>query len=361
MLAVHSSPWIIFVLLFILMSVLFLRWDAWASARRIQTTNDAYVYIDNVLIEAKVSGYVKKVGFSDYQEVEAGQILIALVDDDFQLAVKQAEAKRNHAKASLEKLELEEELQKASIEQARAALDSAAANVEHLERENVRIATLFKQNVVSDSEADLSETNVKTARAEQDRQRASLAVERQKLKLLDGDRALRAAELDAAEAALADSKIELSYTVLKSPIRCTAGASKIREGELVKVGTVVATLTPYQAPYVIAYYRETQLANIHIGEAATLRIDAFPDQRLRGRVTGISPATGATYSLLPVDRSTGNFTKVVQRVPVRIDLEPNQPLAASLRGGMSATTSIDTRSPPGPGSTRRKAHATARH
>ncbi len=341
--AIRACPWMIFVLLFILLTTLFLHWDAIVGGRRFQTTNNAYVYYDNVFLEAKVSGYVKKVDFSDFQDLEAGHVLVTLVDDDYRLAVKQAEAKRHFAQAALKKLELEEDLQKACVEQTKATLEHATAKVDHLEREFGRVSTLYQQHVVSDSEADTVETDLKTAKADLAESRASLNVQQQKLRLVDGDRELRKAELEEAEAAYSQAMINLSYTVFKAPAHCTTGACKIREGELVKVGTVIATLTPYQAPYIIANYKETQLANIHVGESVSLNIDTFPGHEFKGTVAGISPATGATYSLVPVDRSSGNFTKVVQRIPVRIELVPNQPMLDRLRAGMSATTAIDTR------------------
>ncbi len=341
-LVVRVTPWAIFILIFVLLALVFLQWDVWVSRQRIQTTNNAYVYFDNVVIEAKISGYVKKVGFSDFQEIKAGHVLVLLVDDDFRMAVKQAEAQRDYAKATLDKLTLEEEVQSTSVQQAKAALDQAEATAGHLEREYGRMATLFQEKAVSESEADSAETNLKTAKADFEVCKASHAAEQQKLILLEKDGALRKADLDEAEAALALAQINLSYTELKAPIHCTTGACNIHEGELVKVGTVIATLTPQQTPYIIANYKETQLAHIRAGQPVSLTIDTFPGHEFTGHVAGISPATGSTYSLVPVDRSAGNFTKVVQRIPVRIELAPNQPFLDRLRAGMSVTTAVDT-------------------
>ena len=339
---VRLTPWLIFLMIFACLSLLLVHWDGLMSRRRIQNTNNAYVHFDNIVIEAKVSGYVKKVGFSDFQSMNEGDILVSIADDDYRMAVKQAEAKRNYARAALQKLELEEELQRAYIRQAQASLESAKARLDRSEREQARIATLFQQRVVSDSEADTAETDLKTARADHMECKALLSVAEQKLNLLAGDRELRKAELDAAEAVLEQARIDLSYTKISVPVRCMTGTCKIREGELVKVGTVITTLTPDEIPYIIANYKETQLTNIHVGQQVSMKIDTFPRQSFKGHVSGISPATGATYSLLPVDNSAGNFTKVVQRIPVRIELEPDQLLLDHLRAGMSVTTLIDT-------------------
>ncbi len=342
--AVRLTPWAIFALLFGLLVLLFLQWDSLESRKRIQTTNNAYVYFDNVVMEAKVSGYVKKGGFSDFQEVAAGTVLVSLVDDDFRMAVNQAEAQQRYAQATLDKLQLEEEIQKASVEQAKATLSQAETNAAYREREYGRIASLLKEQAVSESDADTAENDLKTAKADLDECKASYAAEQQKLILLDRDRELRTAELDQAKAALSLAQINLSYTELKAPVNCTTGACKIHEGELVKTGTVIATLTPQQLPYIIANFKETQLARIQVGESVSMTIDTFPDHKFKGRVSGISPATGATYSLVPVDRSAGNFTKVVQRIPVRIELDREQPFLDRLRAGMSAVTATDTHS-----------------
>lgn len=339
---VRLTPWLIFLMIFASLSLLLVHWDGLMSQRRVQKTNNAYVHFDNIVIEAKVSGYVKEVGFSDFQSLKSGDVLISLVDDDYRMAVKQAEAKRNYAQAALQKLELEEELQKAYIRQAQASLESAQARWERSEREHGRISTLFQQRVVSDSEADSAETDLKTAQADLMESKAMLSVSEQKLKLLSGDRELRQAELEATEAALEQARIDLSHTKIAVPVRSMTGTCKIREGELVKIGTVITTLTPDEIPYIIANYKETQLTNIHVGQQVSMKIDTFPGQVFKGRVSGISPATGATYSLLPVDNSAGNFTKVVQRIPVRIELESNQLLLDHLRAGMSVTTLVDT-------------------
>ncbi len=339
---VRVTPWLIFLLLFSILAMLFLNWDSLESRMRIQTTNNAYVYFDNVVIEAKVSGYVKKVDFSDFQDVPADHILVALIDDDFVLAVQQAEAQQRYAQATLDNLDLEVAVQQASVEQAMAARDFSAANLEYMEREFLRTATLFKENAVSESDADTAETNFKTAKADVEECQAALLSAEQQLKLLEQDRPARQANLDAAKAATGLAWLNLSYTKMKANVASTTGACLIQEGELVQVGTVIATLTPHQVPYVIANFKETQLTHIQIGQVVTMEMDTFPGHKFRGWVTSISPATGATYSLVPVDRSAGNFTKVVQRIPVRIDLDPNQSMLEKLRSGMSVTASVDT-------------------
>lgn len=337
-----KSPWFILVLFIILLSAILIRWDSVESSRRIQKTNNAYIHFDTISLEAKVTGYVRSVSFSDFQSVNQNGVLITLEDGDYRMAVMEAEAKRDYAAASLKNLELEVRLQQANVDQAKAFAGNTKAKLDLAARENDRISKLVKQGAVAIQEADTVQANLKAAEASHKESEAMEAVQERKLDILASEKSLRQANLKAAEAALEAAKINLGHTRIKAPISSYAGACKIRVGELVKLGTPVVTLIPDAAPYIIANYKETQLTHIKPGQSATITVDTFPGQPLKGRVTAISPATGATFSLLPKDNSSGNFTKVVQRIPVRIELAPDQALAYELRAGMSVTTSIDT-------------------
>ena len=338
-----KSPWIILGLIIFLMGFVLVRWDDYESGMRIQKTNNAYVHFDTISIEAKVTGYVRTVAFTDFQTVESGGMLAALEDDDYRMAVLQAEAKKDYAAATLENLEVEENLQQANVDQARAAAANTEARLDLAQREQSRLARLVKHGAVSATEFDTAETNLKAARASGKESSALVAVQVQRLALLKRDRALRQAELKAAEAALETARINLGHTRIAAPVKSFAGNCKIREGELVRLGTKIVTLVPEAPPYVIANYKETQLTHIRIGQPVSVNVDTFPGRTLMGRVTAISPATGAVYALLPTDNTSGNFTKVVQRIPVRIELNPGQSLIDELRAGMSVTTHIDTK------------------
>lgn len=340
-----KSPWIILGLIICVMAFVLARWDSYESGMRRQETNNAYVHFDTISMEAKVGGYVRSVNFTDFQAVESGSVLVAIEDDDYRMAVLQAEAKRDYAAATLANLELEARLQEANVEQSKAVASNTLAKLDLARREHVRLSRLVKQGAVATHEADTAETNLKSAEASHKESTALVAVQERRLILLNSERALREANLKAAQAALEAARLDLAHTRISAPVDSFAGNCKIREGELVKTGTPLVTLVPDAAPYIIANYKETQLTHIRPGQEVEIAVDTFPGQKLRGRVAAVSPATGSTYSLLPKDNSSGNFTKVVQRVPVRIELDPEQPLSHALRAGMSVTTSIDTDGP----------------
>lgn len=338
----RRSPWIIFIGLIALLVFVLVRWDDLESNRRHQSTNNAYVHFDTISLETKVSGYVRDVAFSDFQHVAAGTVLVTLVDDEYRMALKQAQANLDHARATLANLTIEERLQQERVEEARAVLSSAQAKFNLAQREHHRHSALAKQGAISRSIADTTETNLKAAQAEKHEREVQVAVQQSNLELLKADRALREANVKAAEAAVENARIDLSHTRLSAPVDAITSSAQVRRGELVKVGTQVVSLVPVQTPYVIANYKETQLTRIQPGQPVEVSIDSFPGQMIKGHVASISPASGATFALLPTDNSSGNFTKVVQRIPVRIDLDDGQELVARLRAGMSVTSVIDT-------------------
>lgn len=339
--ALHRrAPWIILTAMIILMAAALVRWDYFESGRRVQTTNNAYTHFDTVIIESKVSGYVQEVAFTDFQLLRAGETLITIENEEYEMAVMQARAKYDHALSNLANLELEENLQRAYVDQASAAVANTETRRDLAQIDYNRIAALGQRRVVAGTEVDTADSNLKAALASHRESQALLMVQQRKLELLAGERAVRQADVNQAKAALRQAEIELGYTKIIAPLDSVAGSCKIRAGELVKVGTQIVTLVPDATPYVIANYKETQLTNIHPGQQVDLKVDTFPGVKFKGRVVSVSPATGATYSLMPTDNSAGNFTKVVQRIPVRIEFDDN--LGSTLRAGMSVTASIDT-------------------
>lgn len=338
----RRSPWLILGMLIGMLVFALLRWDELESRKRVQETNNAYIHFDTIIMEAKVSGYVREVTFTDFQHVEPGSALVTLVDDDFRLAVLQAEARKEQAAGTLANLDLEIELQNAYVMQARAAATSTDARLALARREDQRRAHLVRLGAVSRTEADTADAAFKTSEAAHQESAALVQVQERKLALLHADRVLRQADLKAAEAALENARIDLGHTRIAAPVASRTGSCKIRQGELVKVGTQVVTLVPDAVPYVIANYKETQLTRMRPGQKVEVHVDTFPGQALRGTVASISPATGATFSLLPNDNTSGNFTKVVQRIPVRIEFEAGQELVKDIRAGMSVVTRVDT-------------------
>lgn len=336
----QKTPWIILLVILGLMLMVVIRWDSFESGRRFQVTNNAYTHFDNTIIEAKISGYVKEVAFSDFQPLAQSDLLVVLEDEEYKLAEIQAAAKLRHATSLLDNLSLEENLQKAYVEQAKAAADKTETRLNLAQRDYQRLANLGRRGSVANTEVETAETDLKASQASHQENEALLIVQERKLELLTAERAIREADVAEAEAAWKKAGLDLSYTRLTAPVKSTAGACKIRAGELVKVGTQIVTLVPDRKPHVIANYKETQLTNIQIGQSVDLTIDTYPGRLFKGVVAGISPGTGAAFSLMANDNTSGNFTKVVQRIPVRIEFV--DPLEVELRAGMSVETKIDT-------------------
>lgn len=322
------SPWIILGMLLLVILFFLLNFNRLESGKRIQETDNAYTQLDRVVLEAKVNGYVAQVGFGDFQQVKA--------------RTDQARAVRDKSAANLERLDLEIGLQEACIRQARVAAENAAARLDLASRENARVQKLFKCNAVSTREADSAEINLRTAQHSHREALAEVRVQERKLELQKADRQLREADLRAAEAQLQSALIDLGHTIITAPGNGHTGARKIQVGDLVREGMQVVSLVLDMPPYIVANYKETQIGNIRAGQPVEILIDTFPGHTFKGHVESISPATGATFSLLPKDTSSGNFTKVVQRIPVRIAFEPGQERLPEIRSGMSVITRIDT-------------------
>lgn len=336
------SPWIILGMLLLVILFFLLNFNRLESGKRIQETDNAYTQLDRVVLEAKVNGYVAQVGFGDFQQVKAGDVLLRVQDADYRARTDQARAVRDKSAANLERLDLEIGLQEACIRQARVATENAAARLDLASRENARVQKLFKCNAVSTREADSAEINLRTAQHSHREALAEVRVQERKLELQKADRQLREADLRAAEAQLQSALIDLGHTIITAPGNGHTGARKIQVGDLVREGMQVASLVLDMPPYIVANYKETQIGNIRAGQPVEILIDTFPGHTFKGHVESISPATGATFSLLPKDTSSGNFTKVVQRIPVRIAFEPGQERLPEIRSGMSVITRIDT-------------------
>ena len=339
---IQVSPWIILDMLLLVILFFLLNFNRLESGKRIQETDNAYTQLDRVVLEAKVNGYVAQVGFGDFQQVKAGDVLLRVQDADYRARTDQARAVRDKSAANLERLDLEIGLQEACIRQARVAAENAAARLDLASRENARVQKLFKCNAVSTREADSAEINLRTAQHSHREALAEVRVQERKLELQKADRQLREADLRAAEAQLQSALIDLGHTIITAPGNGHTGARKIQVGDLVREGMQVASLVLDMPPYIVANYKETQIENIRAGQPVEILIDTFPGHTFKGHVESISPATGATFSLLPKDTSSGNFTKVVQRIPVRIAFEPGQERLPEIRSGMSVITRIDT-------------------
>ncbi|NME52260.1 hypothetical protein [Desulfovibrio piger] len=293
------SPWIILGMLLLVILFFLLNFNRLESGKRIQETDNAYTQLDRVVLEAKVNGYVAQVGFGDFQQVKAGDVLLRVQDADYRVRTDQARAVRDKSAANLERLDLEIGLQEACIRQARVAAENAAARLDLASRENARVQKLFKCNAVSTREADSAEINLRTAQHSHREALAEVRVQERKLELQKADRQLREADLRAAEAQLQSALIDLGHTIITAPGNRHTGARKIQVGDLVREGMQVVSLVLDMPPYIVANYKETQIGNIRAGQPVEILIDTFPATPSRAMWRASRPPPGPPSPCCP--------------------------------------------------------------
>ena len=371
-------------------------WTTWAGEGEQQTTDDAYIRADVTPLSTKAAGIVASVEVADYQTVKAGDLLVRLRDDDFRAQVDQADAAVHAGESNLVNNQRQKELQDARVEQAQTGISTAEAEIAAaqagihaadstianatsglagtnadvqrtaLERKRQEALVAAEsstrqrlEQAVADEErfraqrasreADLAsaraqlairEADLNRARAHLESARTEVAAQRRQRSVLDSQEQILRADLKARQAALELARANLGYTRITAPEDGIVGERKVRAGQLVSPGTQVVSLVERQV-WVQANYRETQLRNIREGDRAEIRVDAFPGLVLKGKVAQIAPASGSQFALLPPDNATGNFTKVTQRVPVKIVLDDNRELGR-MRPGLSVVASVRT-------------------
>jgi membrane fusion protein, multidrug efflux system len=319
-----------------------LRWDAWVGSTVIQSTNDAYIRADLTQLSSRVAGEVLTVAVNDFQRVKAGDLLIQIDPADYQAQVAQAEAGVAGAQAALDNLANQVELQYATIAQAEAQQASALAQEVEARQEQERQQSLTQTE--SGTRQRLEQATAGYARAQADvrASRALIAAQRHQLEVLSGTRQQRAADLQGAKAALAAARLKLGYTKVTAPFDGVVGQRQVQPNDYVNIGSNLIAVVPLPNVYVIANYKETQLTRVTPGQPVDVTVDTFASEKLRGHVARVAPASGSQFALLPPDNATGNFTKVVQRVPVRIEFDKGQALLDRLLPGMSVVTRIHT-------------------
>ncbi|MCG2631323.1 HlyD family secretion protein [Bradyrhizobium sp. WYCCWR 13023] len=320
-----------------------LRFDEWVGNEVIQTTNDAYVRADLTRLSSRVSGEVLTVAVDDFQRVKSGDLLIQIDPADYEAQVAQSEAAVAAAQAVLDNLANQIELQYATIAQAEAARLSAEALEVEAKQEQERQQSLSQTEAGTRQRLEQAVAGLAKAQADVRASRAVIAAQQHQLEVLQGTKKQRAADLDATKATLASARLKLGYTRITAPFDGVVGERQVQPGDYVNIGTNLINVVPLPKVYVIANYKETQLTHVQPGQPVEITVDSFPREKLRGKVERIAPATGAQVALLPPDNATGNFTKVVQRIPVRIQFDDNQPLLTRLVPGMSVVTRIDTK------------------
>ncbi|MBY0610742.1 MAG: HlyD family secretion protein [Beijerinckiaceae bacterium] len=310
----------------------------------IVSTDDAYVRADMAVLAAKVSGYVQDVAVRDNVSVKAGDLLTRIDDGDYRNALDTAEARYQTQKATIDRIGDQAKAQMAAIEQAKAQVASAKADLVRTQADFERANSLAKLDFGSQQRLD-------TARADRDKSAAMLASANASVQSAEGALAVYEGQKVEAQRQLAEiatsvdkAKRDLSFTEIRAPFDGVVGNRAAQPGQYVQPGTRLLALVPLDSVYVDANLKETQLANIKVGQKASVTVDAMGSRHIEATVESFSPATGSMFSLLPPENATGNFTKIVQRVPVRIKLPADVIAEGKLRPGLSVVVEIDTRS-----------------
>jgi membrane fusion protein, multidrug efflux system len=342
-------------------------WTSWFGGRSDQRTDDAYVRADMTPLSTRISGTVRKMDVKDFQRVTAGQVLVEIDPDEYHAIVEQAKAALAASEAALADNQAAKRIQAAKIQsaeamvnQAEAAVSAARAGVAStqpvveqtaLQRKRQEALMASKattpqqlQSAVADAEhasgqLASSRADLERAQGAAANSRAQLAAEKSELAALDSRDAVYRADIEAKRAAITVAEVNLGYTRITAPTNGAVGQRHVQEGQLVTPGMQMVDLVKGD-PWVQANYLETQIRNIRTGDTADIKIDAFPGIVLHGKVEEISPASGSQFALLPPDNATGNYTKVVQRIPVKIALQPGDPLLGRLRPGLSTEVTV---------------------
>jgi len=315
----------------------------WTVGRFQITTDDAYVQADNTTIAPKVSGYLSAVLVNDNQPVKAGQVLARIDDRDFVVALQQAKADVATAQATIADRQAALDAQQSVIDRARATVEVDEAQEIFARQDNRRYAALATDGWGTLQKAQEAASNIAASRAGVARDTAALDNAQKQVEVLTAQLAAAKAGMAHALAGQAQAELNLSYTSIVAPTDGVVGNRTLRVGQYVQAGTQLMAVVPAAAAYIVANYKETQLTDVHAGQPVTISVDTFPGQVFHGHVDSLAPASGQEFALLPPDNATGNFTKVVQRVPVKITLDQNSLLSVVLRPGMSVEPSIDTR------------------
>jgi membrane fusion protein (multidrug efflux system) len=365
----YGTPALVVVLAAAVAFTITRNWNSWEGVRIEQVTDDAYVRGDLTPLSTKVAGIVRDVRVSDFQSVRHGDLLVQLDDDDYRAQVAQANAAVAAANAAIENNRRQKQLQQAKIDRslagvsqaqaeisaAQAGIAAAQADLERSLPERRRQEALMESNSTTHQKLEQAVADEERSRAQLVSRQASLEqakamlsssqsavdAERRGLDVLNSQELQLIADSHAKEAALTVAKVNLGYTTIEAPADGNVGERQVRPGQLVSPGTQVIAFVS-QVKWVQANYRETQLTNVKVGDPAEIRIDTYPGEAIQGKVVEIAPASGSQFALLPPDNATGNFTKVVQRVPVKIALD-DAIWAAKLRPGLSATATVRTR------------------
>jgi len=318
----------------------------WTAGRFIEETDDAYVGGDVTVIGSKVAGYISELHVTDNQFVHAGDLLARIDDRDYRAGVLKAEGAVAAEEALLANLDATAHLQQALIAQARASIAAAQAEMTRAGADHLRYQRLVQRSAVSVENAQRAEATSKTAQAEYARAQATLLATQRQLDVIATQKQQARAALMQAQADRDIAQLNLSYTELRAPVDGVVGNRKARVGAFAAAGSQLLVVVPARGLWVDANFKEDQLAAMLPGQAVSIRADVLPGREFHGHLGSLAPATGAQFSVLPAENATGNFTKIVQRVPVRIHLDDADGVLGHLRPGLSVIVEIDTHSQP---------------
>jgi membrane fusion protein (multidrug efflux system) len=317
------------------------RW--WTVGRFIETTDDAYVGAHNTTLAAKVAGYVANIAVEDNTRVKAGDVIATIDDGDFRLAADSARDKLATQQATVERIGRQVEAQQSMVEQAKAQLASAQAAATRARLELDRQQALAQRDFASRQTLEQAQSNRDQAAAGVQSAEAALQNAQATVEVLRAQQQEASRTEEELRTALAKAERDLSFTVIRAPVDGVIGNRAVQTGDYVQTGQRLASLVPLDEVYVDANFKETQLAHLVPGQKVSISVDALPDRTIEGTVASLAPASGAVFSLLPPDNATGNFTKIVQRLPVRISVPADVAAQGALRPGMSVVVSVNTK------------------
>ncbi|WP_342239062.1 HlyD family secretion protein [Inquilinus sp. OTU3971] len=320
-------------------------YDWYVSGRFIESTDNAYLRADQVSMAPQVAGQVAEIYVNDNQEVVTGQPLVMIDPRRYEMAVREAEATVAARQADVAKSEADLKQQDLVIAQAQADLENAEANADLAQKELDRTSPLAARGVQTQQQVDEKQSTLNQAQSTIRLKKAVVDAARQQVSSLRAVVDHAHAQLAAAQESLSQAQMDLSETVVRSPINGRVGDKTVQLGQFAQAGTLLMTVVPVDQIYLVANYKETQIGDMRPGQPATIRVDAYPGLEIKGTVDSFSPGTGARFALLPPENATGNFTKIVQRVPVRIRLGADARNIPALVPGMSIEVSVDTNAP----------------
>lgn len=318
-------------------------WRWWTVGRFEETTDNAYVEADTAVIAPRIAGYVASVAVTDNQAVRVGDLLLTLDAHDYAAAAAKARADVAQARAGLVTVGATTLTEADTVVANRAEMEAARAQLAQARADLARIAPIYKQGFATKGTYDAAIAAAASRAADVARAEAAMVAQGSRQVATASQSGGARAQIAAADAAVQQAELNVSYTRVSSPIDGVVGNRSVRVGEYVKAGQRTMVIVPLQATYLIANFKETQVARMVPGQRVNLKADAFPDARLTGHVVSLSPASGSEYSILPPENATGNFTKIVQRIPVRIAIDRPLPVGVRLAPGMSVKATVDLR------------------